>query len=47
MANNIDHPEHYGGNTTYEAIKVIEAWGPEFQPRQCCQVYLSCREEGA
>lgn len=22
----IDHPAHYGGNTTYEAIKVIEAW---------------------
>lgn len=23
---NIDHPEHYGGDTTYETIKVIEAW---------------------
>lgn len=22
----IDHPPHYGGDTTYEAIKVIEAW---------------------
>lgn len=22
----INHPAHYGGNTTYEAIKVIEAW---------------------
>jgi hypothetical protein len=22
----IDHPDHYGGDTTYEAIKVIEAW---------------------
>lgn len=22
----IDHPKHYGGDTTYEAIKVIEAW---------------------
>lgn len=22
----VDHPEHYGGDTTYEAIKVIEAW---------------------
>jgi hypothetical protein len=22
----IDHPAHYGGDTTYEAIKVIEAW---------------------
>jgi uncharacterized protein DUF3310 len=22
----INHPSHYGGDTTYEAIKVIEAW---------------------
>lgn len=22
----INHPEHYGGDTPYEAIKVIEAW---------------------
>jgi hypothetical protein len=28
--NEIDHPEHYGGDTTYEAIKVIEAWGLNF-----------------
>lgn len=26
----IDHPKHYGGDTTYEAIKVIEAWGLSF-----------------
>jgi hypothetical protein len=26
----VDHPAHYGGNTTYEAIKVIEAWGLSF-----------------
>jgi hypothetical protein len=25
-AERVNHPEHYGGNTTYEAIKVIEAW---------------------
>jgi len=25
-----DHPAHYGGDTEYEAIKVMEAWhGPE------------------
>lgn len=28
--NDIDHPDHYGGDTTYEAIKVIEAWGLTF-----------------
>lgn len=22
----VNHPPHYGGDTTYEAIKVIEAW---------------------
>ena len=22
----VNHPEHYGGDTIYEAIKVIEAW---------------------
>lgn len=26
----IDHPVHYGGDTVYEAIKVIEAWGLGF-----------------
>lgn len=24
---NVHHPQHYGGNTVYEVIKVIEAWG--------------------
>lgn len=28
--NSVDHPQHYGGDTTYEAIKVIEAWGLGF-----------------
>jgi len=22
----VDHPAHYGGDSTYEAIRVIEAW---------------------
>ena len=26
----VDHPEHYGGDTTHEAIKVIEAWDLNF-----------------
>jgi hypothetical protein len=26
----INHPSHYGGDTTYEAIKVIEAWALGF-----------------
>jgi hypothetical protein len=23
----VHHPDHYGGDTTYEVIKVLEAWG--------------------
>ena len=25
----VNHPQHYGGDTTYEVIKVLEAWGLE------------------
>lgn len=27
----VRHPAHYGGDTTYEAIKVIRAWGLGFE----------------
>ena len=27
---NIDHPPYYGSDTTYETIKVIEAWQLDF-----------------
>lgn len=30
MSENVDHPQHYGGDTPYEVIKVIEAWGLGF-----------------
>ena len=26
----INHPPHYGGDSTHEVIKVIEAWGLDF-----------------
>lgn len=26
----VTHPSHYGGDTTYECIKVIDAWGLGF-----------------
>lgn len=26
----VNHPAHYGGDTVYEVIKVIEAWGLGF-----------------
>lgn len=27
MNDAVNHPNHYGGDTTYECIKVAEAWG--------------------
>lgn len=27
---NVNHPDHYGGDTTYETINVIEAWNLDF-----------------
>jgi hypothetical protein len=30
MSEQINHPQHYGGDTQYEAIKVIEAWKLDF-----------------
>lgn len=31
MPEAVDHPAHYGGaDNPYEAIRVIEAWGPDF-----------------
>ena len=30
MKESINHPDHYGGDNTYEAIKVIEAWELDF-----------------
>ena len=26
MAETVNHPDHYGGDTIYETIKVLEAW---------------------
>lgn len=26
----VNHPQHYGGDTIYEVIKVLEAWGLDF-----------------
>ena len=36
MADNINHPPHYGGeDNPYEAIKVIEAWNLNFNLGNC------------
>ena len=31
----VNHPPHYGGDTPYEAIKVIEAWELGFSLGNC------------
>jgi hypothetical protein len=36
----INHPAHYGGDTVYETIKVIEAWGLNFHLGNCVK-YIS------
>jgi len=36
----VNHPAHYGGDTTYEAIKVIEAWELNFNTGNAVK-YLS------
>jgi len=41
MTEKINHPQHYGGDTTYEAIKVIEAWKLGFCLGNC--VKYICR----
>lgn len=30
LSNPVNHPPHYGGDSVYEAIKVIEAWNLGF-----------------
>lgn len=40
MTEKINHPLHYGGDTVYEAIKVIEAWNLGFHLGNCVK-YIS------
>ena len=41
----INHPVHYGGDTVYEVIKVIEAWGVKLSSWQYCEVHCQGRQE--
>jgi hypothetical protein len=36
----VNHPSHYGGDTPYETIKVIEAWKLNFNLGNCVK-YIS------
>lgn len=42
----INHPQHYGGDTTYEAIKVIEAWGLGFADGNAVKYICRWRQKG-
>ena len=42
----IDHPKRYGGDTTYECIKVLEAWCPKEEVLgfcRCSAIKYLCR----
>ena len=36
----VNHPAHYGGDTVYETIKVIDAWDLDFYLGNCVK-YIS------
>lgn len=44
---NINHPSHYGGDTVYEVIKVIEAWGLGFRLGNAVKYIARAGKKGA
>lgn len=46
MSDNVCHPAHYGGDTTYEAIKVIEAWQLDFCLGNCLKYLCRAGKKG-
>lgn len=40
MGDSVNHPDHYGGDSTYETIRVIEAWDLGFCLGNCVK-YIS------
>lgn len=47
MSEAINHPIHYGGDTPYEAIKVIEAWGLGFNLGNTVKYIARAEHKGA
>lgn len=45
-ADKINHPSHYGGDTAYEAIKVIEAWALGFCLGNCVKYLCRAGKKG-
>ncbi len=46
MKNKIDHPSHYGGDSAYEAINVIEAWNLNFALGNCVKYICRAGKKG-
>lgn len=47
MAEQVNHPNHYGGDTPYEAIKVIEAWELNFHLGNTVKYIARAGKKGA
>lgn len=43
----INHPAHYGGDTPYETIKVIEAWGLGYCLGNCVKYISRAGKKGS
>lgn len=47
VTESVNHPKHYGGeDNTYEAIKVIEAWGLDFHLGNVTKYINRSRKKG-
>jgi hypothetical protein len=46
MNEKINHPQHYGGNNTYEAIKVIEHYNLDFHLGNVLKYILRHNKKG-
>lgn len=46
MSDAVNHPSHYGGDTTYETIKVIEAWELGFNLGNCVKYVSRAGKKG-
>jgi hypothetical protein len=46
MSESIDHPKHYGGDNTYEAIKIIEHYNLDFHLGNVLKYILRADKKG-
>lgn len=43
----VNHPSHYGGDSTYEHIKVVEAWGLNYALGNCTKYICRAGKKNA